>query len=152
MTHLQKSPGLSIHQIPSELIAGEIRSGDANYLVVMLGQGTPEPILLASREGIYPKIELAGAHYALIRTVDASEEIARLLTERELEITVRVAQGKPNKQIGGDLGISEWTVATHLRRIFAKLQVSSRAEMVYRCSGLIGRFADAEGGCVAHRR
>jgi hypothetical protein len=32
---------------------------------------------------------------------------------------------------------SEWTVATHIRRIFAKLHVDSRAAMVFRCAPLI---------------
>ena len=35
------------------------------------------------------------------------------------------AQGLPNKSIANRLGISAWTVATHLRRIFAKLGVTT---------------------------
>ena len=41
-----------------------------------------------------------------------------------------VAQGHPNKVIAGVLNISGWTVCTHLRRIFAKVGVGSRAAMV----------------------
>ena len=41
-----------------------------------------------------------------------------------------VAKGYPNKTIAGVLEISSWTVCTHLRRMFAKLGVSSRAAMV----------------------
>jgi len=43
-----------------------------------------------------------------------------------------VAEGLPNKCISAILEISSWTVATHLRRIFAKLGVGSRAAMVAR--------------------
>ena len=43
-----------------------------------------------------------------------------------------VAQGHPNKIIAGVLNISSWTVCTHLRRVFAKLGVTSRAAMVAR--------------------
>jgi hypothetical protein len=46
-----------------------------------------------------------------------------------------VASGHPNKAIASVLEISSWTVASHLRRIFIKLQVSSRAAMVTRLSG-----------------
>jgi DNA-binding NarL/FixJ family response regulator len=53
-----------------------------------------------------------------------------LLTERELQIVMLVARGKVNKQIAYQLRISEYTVSTHLRRIFCKLGVSSRAAMV----------------------
>ena len=40
-----------------------------------------------------------------------------------------VAQGYANKTIASVLDISTWTVASHLRRIFVKLQISSRAAM-----------------------
>ncbi|MBE9044162.1 helix-turn-helix transcriptional regulator [Pleurocapsales cyanobacterium LEGE 10410] len=60
-----------------------------------------------------------------------------LLSERELQIVDLVAHGKSNKQIAKKLKISEWTVSTHLRRIFIKLEVDSRAAMVYRCASLV---------------
>ena len=43
-----------------------------------------------------------------------------------------IAKGYPNKTIAAVLEISPWTVGTHLRRIFAKLNVPSRAAMVAR--------------------
>ena len=52
-----------------------------------------------------------------------------LLSPREQEIARMVAQGYPNKTIASVLEISSWTVASHLRRIFVKLQISSRAAM-----------------------
>jgi len=66
-----------------------------------------------------------------------SSDVTTLLTGRELQIANLVASGKVNKQIASELHISEWTVSTHLRRIFAKLGVSSRAAMVYLCASLI---------------
>jgi DNA-binding CsgD family transcriptional regulator len=70
-------------------------------------------------------------------------EIAGRLTGRELEIAVLVAQGCATKNIAFKLQISEWTVSTYLRRIFAKLDVDSRAAMVYRCAALIDRVSAA---------
>jgi DNA-binding CsgD family transcriptional regulator len=60
---------------------------------------------------------------------------------RECEIARMVANGYPNKTIAAVLEISSWTVCTHLRRIFAKLRVSSRAAMVARMMdiGFLGR-------------
>jgi DNA-binding NarL/FixJ family response regulator len=55
-----------------------------------------------------------------------------LLSPREREIARMVACGHPNKTIASVLEISTWTVASHLRRIFTKLEVSSRAAMVNR--------------------
>jgi len=52
------------------------------------------------------------------------------LSPREQQIARMVASGLTNQAIASSLEISVWTVSTHLRRIFAKLAVSSRAEMV----------------------
>ncbi len=54
------------------------------------------------------------------------------LSPREREITRLITQGYPNKAIADVLDISAWTVCTHLRRIFVKFGVSSRAAMVAR--------------------
>lgn len=61
-----------------------------------------------------------------------------LLSPREQEIARMVAQGYANKTIASVLEISTWTVASHLRRIFVKLQVSSRAAMATSLSGAGG--------------
>jgi DNA-binding NarL/FixJ family response regulator len=52
------------------------------------------------------------------------------LSPREQQVAKMVACGRTNQAIASSLEISIWTVSTHLRRIFAKLAVSSRAEMV----------------------
>jgi DNA-binding CsgD family transcriptional regulator len=67
-------------------------------------------------------------------------DITTLLTDRELQIATLVALGHANKQIAKQLCISEWTVSTHLRRIFIKLDVDSRAAMVYRCAPIIQKL------------
>ena len=40
-----------------------------------------------------------------------------------------VARGLSNKAVAIHLGISHWTVSTHLRRIFAKLDINGRIEL-----------------------
>ena len=65
---------------------------------------------------------------------NSESDVANLLTARELQIVQLIAQGYVNKQVAHQLQISEWTVSTHLRRVFAKLGVDSRAAMVYRCA------------------
>ncbi|MGH4025447.1 MAG: response regulator transcription factor [Pseudonocardiaceae bacterium] len=57
---------------------------------------------------------------------------AGLLSPRETEVARMVAQGYPNKTIAAVLDISSFTVSSYLRRIFAKLNVNSRAAMVAR--------------------
>jgi DNA-binding CsgD family transcriptional regulator len=80
-------------------------------------------------EEILVDTELDGFRYLLVRLPKPSSSRV-VLSPREQEIVRMVAQGHPNKVIAGVLNISGWTVCTHLRRIFAKLRVSSRAAMV----------------------
>lgn len=63
-----------------------------------------------------------------------SGSVAVDLSPREQEVARMVARGYPNKTIAAVLDISCWTVNTHLRRIFAKLGVRSRAAMVAQVS------------------
>jgi DNA-binding NarL/FixJ family response regulator len=55
----------------------------------------------------------------------ASEE-SHGLTDRERQVLRLVAAGKSNREIAGELFISEHTVARHIQNIFAKVAVSSR--------------------------
>ena len=55
--------------------------------------------------------------------------VADLLSTREREIAVLVAQGLSNKEIAIELGISPWTVSAHLRRVFTKLDIGRRIEL-----------------------
>jgi DNA-binding CsgD family transcriptional regulator len=57
------------------------------------------------------------------------------LSSREREIAALVAEGYRNVNIGAHLDIGDATVATHLRRIFKKLGVSSRVELATRWHG-----------------
>jgi DNA-binding CsgD family transcriptional regulator len=84
-----------------------------------------------ANEHIVADIDLDGARYLLIR-MPASEPMRAMLSPREFEIVRMVAQGYQNKIIAGILNISTWTVCAHVRRVFAKFGVSSRAAMVAR--------------------
>jgi DNA-binding CsgD family transcriptional regulator len=80
-------------------------------------------------EQVLVDTEVDGVRYLLVRM--RRPEGARIqLSPREREIVRMVAKGHPNKVIADVLNISSWTVCTHLRRIFAKLGVGSRAAMV----------------------
>ncbi|HKY45951.1 MAG TPA: helix-turn-helix transcriptional regulator [Pyrinomonadaceae bacterium] len=76
-------------------------------------------------------VEVGDVRCILIR-LPSNSRTQVMLSPREHEIVRMVAQGYPNKTIAAVLDISSWTVGTHLRRIFAKLGVGSRAAMVAR--------------------
>jgi DNA-binding CsgD family transcriptional regulator len=76
--------------------------------------------------------ELEGVRVVMIRRRQPTALPRLVLSPREREIARMVAKGYPNKTIAAVLDISSWTVCTYLRRIFAKLNVCSRAAMVAR--------------------
>ncbi|MGF6980980.1 response regulator transcription factor [Paraburkholderia sp. JPY303] len=64
--------------------------------------------------------------------VNGGIEVGRLLSSREMEVVQLVCMGFLTKQIADRLHISEFTVRSYLKSIYAKLGVRSRAALVYR--------------------
>jgi DNA-binding CsgD family transcriptional regulator len=61
---------------------------------------------------------------------EAGAELA--LTAREIQIAALVVRGLTDRSIAETLGISYWTVRTHLEHMFRKLEVKNRAALVAR--------------------
>lgn len=59
---------------------------------------------------------------------DTDKDKISLLTNRELEVLVQVANGMFNKEIAINLNISERTVKNHISNIFKKIDVSDRTQ------------------------
>ena len=86
------------------------------------------PLLLANAQaqGWQPS-EASPAPADPSRSLDG---LRNLLTERQIDVMRLLSQGKPNKLIARDLGISEGTVKIHLAAIFRALNVRNRVEAV----------------------
>lgn len=72
-----------------------------------------------------------GSAFAVPRPVEAedpSRDWRRVLSERELSVLGYLAEGMTNKQIAGQLWLSEQTIKFHVRNVYRKLDVSSRTE------------------------
>jgi DNA-binding NarL/FixJ family response regulator len=107
---------------------------------------SPEVMLSAIRlvlaGGIYiPPLLLANAQAQGWQPAEAAtpspadpargiDGLRKLLTERQIDVMRLLSQGKPNKLIARDLGISEGTVKIHLAAIFRALNVRNRVEAV----------------------
>jgi len=123
---------VSSRQLPLSSSAGPEGSTSENLLRALrdyVGEVYPER-LEGSAEEIVLDLDLEDARYLLVRMPLADTRIQ--LSPREEEIARMVARGHSNKMIADVLSISSWTVCTHLRRIFAKAGVGSRAAMVAR--------------------
>jgi DNA-binding NarL/FixJ family response regulator len=66
----------------------------------------------------------AGRREAVLRQVE--DEVR--LTDRETEVLQRVAKGYTMPEIAEQFGLSRHTIAVHVKQIYRKLNVSSRAE------------------------
>jgi DNA-binding CsgD family transcriptional regulator len=60
---------------------------------------------------------------------------ACLLTPREQKVVSLVAEGLTNRQIAAELNLSQHTIKNHLLRMFEKLEVSTRVELVFAVLG-----------------
>ncbi len=130
-------------------IVGMLNVQDSLYRIVILQNNSEESDGIASpgynntRCAEVVRFTIDGRLCGIVQEAAAQfgQESAKcftdVLTNRELQITTLVALGRVNKQIAADLHISEWTVSSHLRRIFSKLGVRSRAALAFRCASVI---------------
>jgi DNA-binding NarL/FixJ family response regulator len=85
-----------------------------------------------------------------LRVVDTRG--AALLSRREVEVVRCVAEGLSNREIAQRLGLTEHTVKNYLFRIFDKLGVSKRVEVVLYAYSLGGAAGMAESGKRDHAK
>ncbi|MGH8024151.1 MAG: response regulator [Limisphaerales bacterium] len=106
-----------------------LRTGACGYL---LKRCTPEELLAAIREvrqgGAPMSREIARkVIFSFQEPLTTAAEVEDL-SPREREILELLAEGFPNKEIAGRMGVTDGTVRWHLRHVYHKLHVRSRTE------------------------
>ena len=78
---------------------------------------------------------------------DEGQRLLQLLTPREVEVLVRVAEGEDTRLIAAGMGIAPSTARTHVQRVLMKLGVGSRLEAAALAArtGLLDRAAAGAG-------
>jgi DNA-binding NarL/FixJ family response regulator len=120
----------------AEQALAALQSGLAGFIP----SGMPGPLLAAAVRLIAaggtflpPK---ALARFARIYTPPAAPALGPgMLTSREAAVRDALLEGKPNKVIARELGISESTVKIHIRNIMRKMNVSNRTQIVCHSQG-----------------
>lgn len=138
-------------------VAGE---GDSMPIIFITGYGDVPMTVRAMKAGAVEFLTkpideeglLKGIERAIERSRDALSRRTALMTlqrcyetlsRREREVMALVVSGLLNKQVGGELGISEITVKAHRGRVMEKMKAGSFAELVMMSSrlGLAGQPA-----------
>jgi DNA-binding NarL/FixJ family response regulator len=115
--------------IEEDKVRGALAAGATGYL---LKDARAPEVATAIRAAYHGEMHLDPA---VVRQLAESMQAPRSrqepvehLTEREREVLALIGQGKSNKEIGRELGISERTVRTHTTSILAKLDMVSRTQ------------------------
>jgi FixJ family two-component response regulator len=90
-------------------------------------------VLLSAIRNAIERSRIALGDEAEVRTLRDSYAS---LTPREREVMALVVSGLLNKQVGGDLGISEITVKAHRGKVMQKMKADSLAHLVTMASRL----------------
>lgn len=122
--------------VTSEIILPSGNSLQATISSCLSAEGEPIGRMIVLRDTTREKkiqIELASsvAERLMQITAEAQPPQAELpLTSREQQIIQLLVEGLSNAQMAGRLHVSLNTIASHLKNIYAKLNVSSRAQAV----------------------
>ena len=114
-----------------EYVLSTLKAGVSGYL---LKEEDPRTLLAAIRTvakggtWLSPQLSEKVASATLLRST---------LSEREMEVLGLIAQGYNTQQIAEELYLSPWTVQNHVRSIYSKLDIKSRAEAT-RCAMEMG--------------
>jgi DNA-binding NarL/FixJ family response regulator len=100
-----------------------MRAGAAGYLL----KGALRRDLLDTIRAVHAGRRYLSPEIAQQIALHSSEDS---LSVREIDVLRLVAIGKANKEIAGELSVSEDTVKAHLKSIFAKLNVGDRTQAV----------------------
>ncbi len=136
LTHPEIPKILLVDSCTRDLVISAFRSGvrgiftinDSNLRLLC------KCILRVSAGQIWANTEQLGYIIDLISEVPSLRVInssgAPLLTPREEQVVALVAEGLANRQIARELNLSEHTIKKYLFRIFEKLGISTRVELV----------------------
>jgi two-component system nitrate/nitrite response regulator NarL len=131
-----EAPGLAVVVLTTSSderdLVDSLRAGARGYL---LKDMEPEQLIERLHEAVAGRTVVAPPMSGVLARVVQGGELAAgrrdrfsALTPREMEILCHLAEGRSNKVIARELGITDGTVKLHVRSILRKLEVQSRVE------------------------
>lgn len=137
---------VSVSEDPADLFEA-IRAGAEGFILKSMSEEQFGQMLSAIAAGEPPLAPGLAAkilrEFSRLSRLTAAHASSQDLTDRESDVLQLIATGATNRQIAGELLISENTVNFHLKNIFAKLHVRNRSEAA--AQALRGRLVDTQG-------
>jgi len=129
---------LTVHQ-DTDTIFEALSAGASGYLLKPVRKEDLVSAILDVVAGGSPMTStIARKVVQSFKRLPAASDGLEVLTEREREVLDLLAKGYVYKEIGAKLGISHFTVSSFIQRIYHKLHVNNRAEMLAKYRG-VGR-------------
>jgi len=120
---------LSIHSEKVYAI-NALKAGASGYLNKTSAPGElVKAVMKVARGGRYLPESIAGLLADAVLT-NNSRPLHDKLSQREREVLLMIAEGKPVKSIAEELSLSPKTISTYRERILAKLKISTNAELI----------------------
>jgi DNA-binding NarL/FixJ family response regulator len=120
---------LSMHDNP-EYVLESVRAGAHGYLLKdTAGTELRNAIRAVCRGESYFSPPVASRLTAAVRGEHETSHAVDQLTSRERQVLLGIVEGRTNKQIAADLGISHRTVETHRESLMRKLHIRTVAEL-----------------------
>ncbi len=124
---------LSAYEDEDEVTAALV-NGASGYVLKTVGGGRLAENIRAVNRGevlLAPSVaaKVVSQLSRLQEKTDRREEALSVLTPREREVFGLASRGLKNAEIASELYLSEKTIKTHLRNIYNKLDLSSKAEL-----------------------
>jgi len=127
---------------------------EALHLVMQGGIYVPPMTLGSERPGAKPEGDTVPSYLAIVREqaesgeAQAQPSLATIgLTPRQTDVLGLLLQGKPNKLIARELGLSVETVKDHVAAVLRALNVSSRTQAVL----AVSQMTQEQGGSQSWR-
>ena len=125
---IERAPGVKVVALTASTdearMMGVLRAGAVGYV---RKDAEPETLLAAVRAVARGRTFIDPL---VSREIAQGASVPDGLTARETQVLRRLALGRSNKEIAGDLFVSEDTVKTHVSHVFAKLLVENRAQAI----------------------
>lgn len=116
---------LTVHE-ESEQVFSALRQGAVGYLV----KGNHSKFLLNGIREVFEGGAPMSPTIARMVITSFKPSKENILSERELEVLQKLSNGTNNRQIADELFVSTNTIKAHIKNIYKKLHVNSRAEAV----------------------